>query len=545
MPSRPPERLESWKQIAGYLRRSVRTVRRWERNEGLPVRRHVHRTLASVFALRSEIDAWCERVAPPAAAPGPVTRTERDANTLSIAVLPFINIGQDAESAYLADGLAAELITTLSRVRALRVTSRTSSAALRGTHKGARAIARQLGVRYLLEGSVQRSGARVRISAQLIDAHDDVNLWVETYAGTLADILSVQEHFTGRVARALELRLSAGDVRRLAERAIPSGPAYDCYLRARYEGWRWRRESIDRSVHLLQQALEIIGDNAQLYAALGLAHLQYREAGIDLTNRPLVEAERCAAKLFALDPFTVSGRQLRGWIRYSRGAPQDAVRDLKEALADDPNNADSLLLLCNCYLISGRVNAGRQIASRLLTIDPLTPITRCMPAFADMLEGKFTAAVAPYRQMLAMDPANPLARLFYFWVLVLAGRRKQARAILAGFPADSQHTVPARVARFFYHAAAGDPARAQEALGSTAEVVAQGSELFPRILAQGFAMAGRHATALRWLRKAIERGFINYPFLAQHDPCLKSLRAEPAYQQLMRTVHERWVNFAE
>jgi TolB-like protein/Flp pilus assembly protein TadD len=545
MSARTPERLESWKQIASYLRRSVRTVRRWERQEGLPVHRHVHRSLASVFALRSEIDAWRESVVSPATAHHLIAPAPPGARTRSIAVLPFANLSNDADGAYLADGLTEEMITTLSRVHALRVTSRTSSAALRGTSKGARSIARQLGVRYLLEGSVQRSGLRVRISAKLIDAVNDVNLWVDTYDGTLEDVLTIQERFTRMVTAALELRLTADDAARLAEPAIPSAPAYDCYLRARYEGWRWRRESIDHSVHLLHQALQIMGDNARLYAALGVAHLQYREAGIDLTERPLSEAERCAAKLLALDPRTALGRQLRGWIRYSRGNIQDAVRDLKESLALQPNDADSMLLLCNCYLISGRVSAARLIAARLLKVDPLTPITRCMPAFADVLEGKFAAAIRPYRQMLAMDPANPLARLFYLWVLVLNERRNEAQAVLADFPAEARAAVPARIARFFLHAANGDKARAQAALGPHIEAVAGATDVLPRLLAQGFALAGLHAAALKWLRTAIERGFINYPFLARHDPCLKSLRSDGKFCALMRVVRERWEGFED
>lgn len=545
MSARTTERLESWKQIASYLRRSVRTVRRWERQEGLPVHRHVHRSLASVFALRAEIDAWREGVVTPATAPHVAAPVRPIARQRSIAVLPFRNLSNDADGAYFSDGLTEELITTLSKVHALRVTSRTSSMALRGTTKGARAIGRQLGVRYLLEGSVQRSGPRVRISAQLIDALNDANLWGETYSGTLDDVFTVQERFTRMVAAALELRLTAAEAQRLAERAIPSLAAYDCYLRARYEGWRWRRESIDHSIQLLRQALEIIGDNATLYAALGLAHLQYREAGIDLTDRPLREAERCAAKVLALDPCTPSGLQLRGWIRYSRGLIQDAVHDLKESLTLEPHNADTMLLLCNCYLISGRVSAARPIAARLLKVDPLTPITRCMPAFADILEGKFAAAVGPYRQMLAMDATNPLARLFCLWVLVLNNRRNEAQAVLAGFPGETRDTVPARVARFLFHAANGDKTRARAALGSDIEAVAGGTDLFPRLLAQGFALAGMHGAALKWLKRAVERGFVNYPFLAQHDPCFRSLRTNRIFRALMSDVRDRWESFAD
>jgi TolB-like protein/thioredoxin-like negative regulator of GroEL len=537
------DRLDSWKEIARYLNRSVRTVRRWERQEGLPVHRHMHRSLASVFAVRSEIDAWRHRRVTAAMADDlPTTATP--SRSRSIAVLPFLNLSTDADNAYFAEGLTEELITTLSRIHALRVTSRRSSASLRGSTKGARAIARQLGVRYLLEGSVRRTATHLRISVQLIDASSDVNLWSETYDGALEDVFTIQERCARSVVTALELRLTARDAERLAEPAIPSLPAYDCYLRARYEGWRWRRASIDQAIRLLQQALQIIGENIRLLSALGLAHLQYREAGLDLSEHPLVEAERCAAKVFALDPSSAAGFQLRGWIQYSRGHIQSAVRNLKRSLAQEPHSADTLLLLCNCYLISGRVTEARPLLARLLRVDPLTPITRCMPAFADLMEGKFSVAIRPYQQMLEMDPANPVARLFYIWVLILNRRSDQAKAILANFPHETLDSIPARVASFLTRAAAGDHLAAQLALTPQIESVAKATDMFPRFLAQGFAWAGMRVPALKWLRTAIDRGFINYPFLARHDPSFKALRGDPKFKELLAVVRDRWERFA-
>jgi tetratricopeptide (TPR) repeat protein len=319
--------------------------------------------------------------------------------------------------------------------------------------------------------------------------------------------------------------------------------AYECYLRARQEGWRWRQDAIDHAVHLLHNGLELIGDNAGLYAALGLAYLQYREAGIDFSERPLLEAEACVRKVFALEPSSASGLQLRGWIHYSRGRIQEAVRDLKAALDIDPNSADTLLLLANCYLISGRVSVARPFIARILAVDPLTPVSRCMPAFADLLEGNFAAAVAPYRQMFEMDPANPMARLFYIWVLVLNRRADAARPILETFPPELRDTVPARIAFFLAHAVAGDRKKAESALTREIEAVASATDVFPRFLAQGFALVGMPERALHWLEIAVDRGFINHPFLTRHDPFFRSLRKDPRFVRLMEIVRGRWEKF--
>jgi TolB-like protein len=541
----PSDRLESWKEIAAYLNRGVRTVRRWETEEGLPVHRHVHRTLGSVYAYKSEIDTW--RLTRPAL-PGPRATagahggSAGSGSMASIAVLPFTNLSIDPENAYFADGLTEEVIADLSKVRSLRVISRTSSMVFKDTKKDVKTIARELGVRYILQGSVRRAGKQLRISAQLIDASRDDHLWAENYDGTVEDVFAIQERLAGVIVGALELRLTDDEQRHLAERSIRDLHAYECYLRARHEAWRWRRDAIDHAVQLLHNGLSIVGDNARLYAALGHAHLQYREAGIDFSERPLNEAEACAHRVLALDSRSAAGFRLRGWIQYSRGRIQDAVRNLKAAKEIDPNDADTLLLLCNCYLISGKVSAMRPLIGRLLMLDPLTPLTRCLPGFADVSEGNLQA-VEPYREMFDMDPGNPMARLFYLWILALNRRQDAVATVLEGFPHTERETVPARVAQFLTHALFGQRYDALATVTPDIEAVATASDVFARFLAEGYASAGVPERALHWLGIAVDRGFINYPFLARYDPCFETLRTDPRFQELLEAVRQRWLSF--
>lgn len=250
MSASPENRLDSWKEIAAYLNRGVRTVRRWEREEGLPVHRHVHRVLGSVYAYKSEIESW-------------------------------------------------------------RQTGRRSSAPSRAA---AGRASLTIGPSKSIVGSVRRAGDRLRITAQLIDAATDDHLWADKYDGSVADVFVIQERLARVIVDALELRLTAAEDRRLATRPIGNVHAYDCYLRARQEAWRWRTDAIAHAIQLLHNGLALVGDNARLYAALGHAHLQYREAGIDLGEHPLDEAEDCARRVFALEPAAASGLQLRGWI---------------------------------------------------------------------------------------------------------------------------------------------------------------------------------------------------------------------------------------
>jgi thioredoxin-like negative regulator of GroEL len=219
------------------------------------------------------------------------------------------------------------------------------------------------------------------------------------------------------------------------------------------------------------------------------------------------------------------------------------VRDLKAALEIDPNNADTLGLLSNCYLISGKVAAARPIIERLLAIDPLTPLNRCLPGFADIMEGSFSTAVEPYRRMFEMDSDNPMARLFYMWVLVLAGRATDAEAIANGFPPDAHDLLPARVAFFLVHALARNVDGLPAALTDDVQAAAAAGDVFARFIAEGYAVAGMPEPAMRWLEIAVGNGFINYPFLAHHDPFLQSLRGQPRFLRLMETVRARWEAF--
>jgi TolB-like protein len=189
------DRLDSWKEIASYLKRDVSTVQRWEKNEHLPIRRHLHGKLGSVYAFTPEIDAWWE---------GRSVRLEPDARPLelssdhrgnqddaridlrqlepiqpSIAVLAFANMSGDADDEYFSDGLAGEIINALTRVSGLKVIARTSAFAFKGKNQDVRKIADALGVTSVLEGSVRRAGSRLRVNADLIHAADGTHLWSE------------------------------------------------------------------------------------------------------------------------------------------------------------------------------------------------------------------------------------------------------------------------------------------------------------------------------------------------------------------------------
>jgi hypothetical protein len=163
-----------------------------------------------------------------------------------------------------------------------------------------------------------------------------------------------------------------------------------------------------------------------------------------------------------------------------------------------------------------------------------------MPAFADIMEGNLAAAIEPYHQMLNMDPLNPMARLFYVWVLILNRRIDEVGTILAAFPEEQRDTIPGRLSFFLAMAWEGKPQEARAFLSPEIEAVAKATDVFPRFLAQGFAMAGLSELAMFWLDVAIQRGF---PFLARHDPSFMSLRNEPRFVALLDIARAMWETF--
>ena len=535
----PVSRLRSWKAIASYLGCSVRTARRWEADEGLPVHRLMHKSQGSVYAYPVELDEWLNRDE----SKRPTAQVSTSDERKSIAVLPFDFIGADGDDAYIADGFTDEVIADLSKIRTLRVTSRTSSMSLKGSQLSAQKIAKSLGVGLLLEGSVQKQASSLRIAVRLVDPDSEDTLWTDKYQGKLDDVFSIQERIARDVASQLELSLTGDDEARLETRDLDDVDAWLYAAQARQEAYRWRSDAIRRGIDLLEKAVEHAGERPVLLASLGRAWIMCREAGVDLGPAPIERAKDCLKRIAAVDAEAAVGLSLSGWIHYAEGDVRSAVADLNAAIHADVNDVDSMNLLVNCYLISGRVSLARSLIDRVKMLDPLTPLARCLPGWADSLEGKFESAVGPYREMFDMDPGNPMARLFLVWSLASAERNDEAIAVAGGFSDETAGSLAGQVAGLYAKALKGESIDGDGGLSLDAEALANTSDIIPRLLSQAYALLGQTGLAIAWLGKAVERGFINYPYMASHDPLWASIRKEPGFQVILRDVKQRWEQF--
>jgi eukaryotic-like serine/threonine-protein kinase len=454
----------------------------------------------------------------------------------SIVVLPFTNISSDRENEYFSDGLTEEIISDLSQLEALRVISRTSAMRLKGTDKDVRTLARELNVRYVLEGSVRKTGDRLRMTAQLIDAHADSHLWTEKFDGTVEDVFAIQERVARAIAEALRIRLGPRERQVLAARPIADVRAHESYLRARHEARASSEDGLDRARRHIENAMEIVGQTPLLCTTLGHIHLMYLEAGVDPDDKHLAEAEACAEAAFAVDPDSPRGHWIRGYVHFFCGRLPEALAALGRARHGASEAADILLLEGYIFALVGRTQAALERFERALALDPLTPLTQCMPGFVAALDGRFADAVDPYRRFHDMDPENPFAHWCHAWVLSLNGRIEEAGEIVAGMGDRFPHAVFTALAESLHRGLRGAAADALAALTPDLESAAQRTELLAREVCHCYAVAGERERALAWLERAVGLGLKNHTFLARHDPFLAQLRGDPRFEAIVERV---------
>ena len=353
------------------------------------------------------------------------TRASR--RTVTIAVLPFENLSKDAETDYFADGLTDEIIRNLSLIDGLTVRSRTSSFALKGKGLSAVEAGRELGVDYLVDGSVLLGGDQLRVNAALVGARDGSQMWSDRYDRKLTDIFAIQDETSRGIANALRLTLRG---RRRYEANLE---AYDFYLRGRQimAGFPSRTRPVARpALDYFERAVEKDPNYAIAYAGMADAYIAVeRNMGAAATIDAWGGAKEAAARALALDPMLSEAHSAMASVRAREYAWQDAERGFRRAIELNPNNALAHLELgARVLVVQGRFDEGLKEVGHALALDPMSPYVNTEAGDALLLARRYGEAVEKFRKAIALDPSrnrpyNSMARALY-----LQGKFSEAMA---------------------------------------------------------------------------------------------------------------------
>ncbi len=330
----------------------------------------------------------------------------------SIAVLPFADMSAEGDQVYFADGMSEELLNALAKVRALRVAGRTSSFAYRNVERDLREIGSELGVRYLVEGSVRKQGDRLRITAQLVDANDNFHVWSETYDRTLDDVFAVQEEIAEAIAKELQVSLGVGDGDRLV---APTGDleAYDLYLTAKAR-MRERGAGVREAVRLFENVVARDSSWAPGWAGLAQAYslIPFYETGAGVGpvtaadwGPPLAAAERAAKRALALDPRVAGADVALGSVYRDRWDWEPAEAHLLRALEIDPDDVEAHQQYADLLAAMGRSDEALRSIRRAAALDPTSAIRQNNVGWILYQNGRVAESIPQLERASALDPA--------------------------------------------------------------------------------------------------------------------------------------------
>jgi TolB-like protein/DNA-binding winged helix-turn-helix (wHTH) protein/Tfp pilus assembly protein PilF len=455
----------------------------------------------------------------------------------SVAVLPFENFGANSGDVYLADGLTEDLLLSLGHLPGFEVTARSSVFALRGRGQDVREIARVLGVRYVVGGSVRRSGGQLRITAQLVDAQTGFQLWSETYDRPFDDVLRVQEDIARAVARSLEVLLTRDSSQRLARRAGRNSAAYDAYLRGRAF---WNERSVASLPHAREQfELAIARDPADAPSYVALAELLavLPLYGIESPDVAFPKARAAALRALELDDQLAEAYATLAVVRYQfEWDWPGAEADFRHAIALNPSYATAHQWYAEFLSYAGRYEAAKAQIALAAAFDPLSPTIATLRGSPALWAHRFAEAEQGYRAALAAHPGFALAE--YSLGLSLLGEHRPAEA--AATFEQAMHGLGAEFS-------APSLAHAYVALGRERDartLLAQMLQtehrryLSPYKIAVLYTALGEREAALTRLEQAY-RIHDDRLVLLGVDSLLDSLRNEPRFDALVKRTAPR------
>jgi TolB-like protein/class 3 adenylate cyclase len=422
------------------------------------VHEHVHNRLSLRFealgaiTLRNiarPIEAFLVRSETGSPAHTPVTTVQRELalpDKPSIAVMPFNNFSSDSEQEYFADGMVEEIITALARIRWLFVIARNSTFTYKGRAVDLKQVGRELGVRYVLEGSVRKGGGGVRITAQLIEAESGTHLWADRFDGPLKDVFEIQDNIASSVAGLIEPTLEAAEIKRSIARPTNSLTAYDLFLRALPDVGTYEWEPTKRALDLLRQAIERDPNFGKAMACAGYCHAVLDAIGKvetpEADRRIALDLARRALRTAGDDSMALAC--IAHVLGYFNEDIKDALAILARSIAVNPNSFWGWRWSGFAHLYNGEPEIAIKHFETSLRLSPLGPrwTQTTGIGIGHMFCGRLDAAASFLQLALQENPSYPLANRFLASCYAHLGRMDDARQVVARLRAITPAIVP-------------------------------------------------------------------------------------------------------
>jgi len=350
-------------------------------------------------------------------------------NEKSVAVLPFINMSDDAQNEYFSDGISEELLNVLVRVKGLRVPSRTSSFTFKGSSKKLAEIGAELQVDHILEGSVRKSGDRIRVTAQLIEVNTDTHLWSETYTRQLDDIFAVQDEIAQAIVSALEVTLTGEDQASIHSRTTASVDAYNKYLLGRHL-WNQRSpESLLAATKPLNEAVSMDADYGDAWAALADAYVLIPEYGGGSVDQYIPLAHEAIERALAINPESARALTTSAYVKFMFDYDfEGAHADIEKAIQIEPGYATAHQWYGELLAVEGRLDAALDQLRLARIADPLAVIVPHVMGWILADSNRTDEAYAYYEQALEIDPHFSTTIFNLINLNMMTGRYDEARA---------------------------------------------------------------------------------------------------------------------
>lgn len=454
-------------------------------------------------------------------------------NKLRIAILPLSNFSPDTQDEYFADGMTEEVISTVSRVEGLEVISRTSVMQYKKTPKPVKEVSRELDVGTVLEGSVRKSGDRLRISIQMIDAEKDQHLWSENYDRNLQDVFAIQSDIAKQVAEALQLRLLPVQSKKLEKQPTSSVEAYTLYLRARQYSDKQDRESYDLAIRDYEQAVAKDPKFAPAYAGLARSYSGLGFHGMISSKEAGTKARMYAERALSIDDSLADAHRAKGSIL--RNFDWDLIgaeREFKRAIELNPSLAEAHISQAILLMFKRQDEEAIAEAKRGIELDPLSGDTLGGAGTVYLYTGHVDDAIDCFTRALAIDPANMYARGNLGLSFVQKGLFEKGIPDLERSSVNRGITPKTDLA--YAYAKAGKIDQVRSLLGDMLNEAGKNHELaFP--IASAYANLGDQDRALEWLEKAYA-DHVTALISANADFAFDKLRSNPRFQTLMRKL---------